>query len=80
MNALSRYVVEPRSKDDDFIWVVKEVDSGLDIKFFLFEEDAEKLAKHLRSGGGFNGWTPPFLLTDISKFIDINEEFVGFFA
>jgi hypothetical protein len=74
------YRIKTVHEENEFLWVVYETTSGLDIKHFYFEDDAETLAKHLNKGGGFSGWTPPFFLIDLSSYIDINEEFTGFFA
>jgi len=32
--------------------------------------EAKKLMKHLNLGGGFDGWTPSFLLADFSNLIN----------
>jgi hypothetical protein len=59
----------------DYLWCVIEITSGQLIWAFAFEDDANELADHLNEGGGFDGWTPPFILNDVSEYIDINDEF-----
>jgi hypothetical protein len=37
------------------------------IRVFQNQADARKLMKHLNLGGGFDSWTPPFFLKNISN-------------
>lgn len=42
--------------------IVEEVATKQVIRNYLRKEHAERLSKFLSSGGGFNGWTPRFIL------------------
>jgi hypothetical protein len=35
------------------------------IKQFMDREEAKKFSRHLNLGGGFDGWTPTFFLTEV---------------
>ena len=59
---------------DDFVWNVYERSTEQIIETFFFEEDARDYAKFLERGGGFDGFTPSFMLT-ISPDLDVNAKF-----
>ena len=71
------YTVIPVEVDADFLWCVLEsLDDQVQlIRAFSFEDDALALAAHLNGGGGFDGWTPTFILNDVSSYLDINDDF-----
>lgn len=48
-------------KNDD-MWEIIETQTNQIIRSFKDEEKAKKLNRHLKGGGGFNGWTPSFFL------------------
>lgn len=66
-------------EDDCLLWHVYETATKQIIDSFLFEEDAVEFKEHLQRGGGFNGFTPSFMLTKVPK-PDINEAFAAEFA
>lgn len=43
------------------------------IKKFETVESAKKFMRNLNLGGGFDGWTPSFLLRDLSTCINKNK-------
>ena len=51
-------------------YIVVETQTDQTIKSFSDFNQARKLMKFLNLGGGFDGWTPSFLLVDFSKIIN----------
>jgi len=51
-------------------YVVIETQTDQVIKQISDFSEARKLMKHLNLGGGFDGWTPSFLLADFSNIIN----------
>jgi diaminopimelate decarboxylase len=51
-------------------YAVFETQTDQIIKQISDFSEARKFMKHLNLGGGFDGWTPNFLLVDFSKFIN----------
>lgn len=49
---------------------VIETSTNQTIRHFKGLEPARKFLRHLNLGGGFDGWTPTFLLRDFSKYIN----------
>ena len=45
---------------------VIETTTGQRVKAFALMAEAKKFMRHLNLGGGFDGWTPTFLLKNIS--------------
>lgn len=64
--------------DEDVVWLVEENSTGQIVGEFWFEDEAEELAKFLERGGGFNGFTPSFVLRKTS--VNINEAFAAEFS
>lgn len=62
-----------KTDDNEFFHSVFENATGLTIKSFFFEDDAENYMKFLENGGVFNGFTPAFILNKAS--VDIDSEF-----
>ena len=48
--------------ESDGRYLVKEIDTDQIIRNFLHRPRAKELANFLNGGGGFNGWTPKFIL------------------
>jgi len=66
---------------DDYVWDVFELGTNQVIDTFYFEEDAMELADFLDEGGGFDGFTPSFMLTRVKAPVtNINEEFTRVFT
>ena len=58
MSSVKKYkIVE---KDERYL--VKEVDTDKIIRNFRHKKSAKELSNFLNGGGGFNGWTPDFIL------------------
>jgi hypothetical protein len=49
---------------------VIETSTNQIIREFKGIDKARKFLRHLNLGGGFDGWTPSFLLRDFSKYIN----------
>lgn len=60
--------------EDNLLWYVYELSSDQLIAEFFFEDDAKKLCEFLEKGGGFNGFTPSFILSKV-KMPNINDAF-----
>lgn len=58
-------------KKIDNKYTIIENQTKLEIKSFDNNNSARKILKHLNFGGGFDGFTPPFMLTKIN--ININS-------
>jgi hypothetical protein len=54
----------------DNCFVIIEAQTDQIIKMFNTKEKAKKYLRHLNLGGGFDGWTPSFLLFNISGYIN----------
>lgn len=62
------YSIELKKKGTDFQWAVVEEYTGLTIKFFVFEDDAEAYRDRLVFGGiGFLGFTPKYLVEELNR-------------
>lgn len=78
---MSNYHVLPLETEEyDFIWCVMENKSEQLIKAFDFEEDARDYADFLESGGGFDGFTPSFVLQEVAIPGDLNQDFASFLS
>ena len=51
----------------DTVYTVQETVTNQAIKTFTVFLEAKKFMRHLNLGGGFDGLTPNFFLTDVSK-------------
>ena len=66
---------------DDYGWTVFETATNQMIGSFYFEEDAEDLATFYNQGGGFDGFTPSFMLQSVTPSVtDVNDEFTRIFV
>lgn len=66
-------------ENEDFVWVVVEVQTEQIIKTFYFPEDAKSLCHKLNKGYGFDGFTPSFFnLPFTVPSSDINEDFESY--
>lgn len=62
-------VLEP---ENGFCWAVHETATEQVVSRYVFEEDANKHVKFLKSGGGFAGYTPAFLFNNDRKLVKKN--------
>jgi len=53
---------------EDNVYNVLEIESNQTIKCFLRKVDALKLNTFLNKGGGFDGWTPSFVLKNFNSY------------
>lgn len=76
-----KYFVSAIHKDDDFVWELYEVATDRVINTFYFEEDALEYAMFYNDGGGFDGFTPNFMLQSVTQPItNVNDEFTRVFV
>lgn len=77
---MKKYYHTPVKLNDDYCWNVYEMATNQLIETFYFEEDAEDLVTFYNNGGGFDGFTPPFILRSVTPNVtDVNEEFARAF-
>lgn len=79
---MTNYSVSPVMTDDnDFVWCVIEEPTDQIIMVFEFEEDASDYCSFLNDGGGFDGFTPTFILNEVVAPIelDYNQKFEAIF-
>jgi hypothetical protein len=72
------YVMPLQSEEYDFIWCVMERTTEQLIEAYLFKDDAIEYSKFLNNGGGFDGWTPSFILQEVVVSKNMNQEFSAF--
>ena len=77
---MDNYYVLPLEVNSDYIWCVMENKTEQLIKAFEFEEDALDYANFLESGGGFDGFTPTFLLREVVFERNVNADFSDFIS
>lgn len=70
------YETKSIKNEEGFFWAVTEKDTEQTIKVFFFQDEARRFMKFLNRGGGFDGWTPAFMLREMPK-TDLNEDFVA---
>lgn len=76
---MSNYHVVPvMTEDNDFIWCVIENKTEQLIQAFAFEDEAEYYSEFLNDGGGFDGFTPTFVLQEVVVPKNVNYEFASF--
>jgi len=76
-----KYYITPVKVDDDYVWEVYESATNQVIDIFYFEEDALNMAAFYNDGGGFAGFTPSFMVRNVTPPVtNVNEEFTRFFA
>lgn len=74
---MDNYVCVPVEHENEYLWCVFENNTEQVINSFYFEDEAKEYIKFLNDGGAFNGWTPAFVLNEITiqSEEDINKEF-----
>ena len=65
-----------QTEENDFRWAVHEKMTDQIIDTFIFEDEAQEYRGFLEAGGGFNGFTPTFMLNRVEIPMDINEQFL----
>ena len=73
---MSNYQIVTMKSDDDFFWAVSETQTEQIIDTFFFREDAEDYANFLIRGGGFDGFTPSFVLKSVKTHESLDESFL----
>lgn len=56
------------------IYYVKETTTDLNIEFFKDFTEAKKFMRHLNLGGGFDGFTPQFMVFKKTKLLNKNSK------
>lgn len=71
------YSIKPVSDDSkNLFYCLYENQTDQPLDFFLFEEDAKRKKSFLEAGGGFDGFTPAFMLIPLPQIKkNINNEF-----
>ena len=73
-------VVAHSKEDNDFLWHVYENATRQIVGSFFFEEEAEEYADFYEHGGGFDGFTPVFMLRSVTYPVtNVNDEFTRIF-
>jgi hypothetical protein len=63
---VEKYQIAVVRDDIDFFFCVYENATEQAIDFFLFKDDADERKKFLEKGGAFDGFTPSFILKEVS--------------
>lgn len=63
-----------KKEENSDLWKVIERPTDQIIKRNLSHKEARQLVRHFNLGGGFDSWTPSFLLSDFSSFINKGTE------
>lgn len=71
---MNYYVMPLNIADKNFVWCVMENKTEQLIKAFEFEDEAEDYSEFLNQGGAFDGFTPSFVLREVTV-SNINQEF-----
>ena len=74
------YYVMPLEVESDFIWCVMENQTEQLVRAFEFEDEAEEYCSFLNRGGGFDGFTPSFVLREVVFSRDVNTEFSDYIS
>ena len=61
-----KYQIAVVEDDNDFFFCVYENATEQAIDFFLFKDDADERKEFLEKGGAFDGFTPSFILKEVS--------------
>lgn len=76
-----KYAVIAEKTNDDFMWSVLETTTGQIVQSFYFEEDAVEASRFYEAGGGFDGFTPNFMLQSVTYPVtNVNDEFTRVFV
>lgn len=80
---MKKYSIVPMQNDGNYFYGVYEHATEQAIDFFYFEEDAKECMKFYGNGGGFDGFTPRFVLTSVKIPLeqkDVNKRFDAAFT
>jgi hypothetical protein len=77
---MRNYEVVPLHDNGNFYWHVYENATEQSVGVFYFEDEALEHADFLEHGGGFDGWTPSFLLAEVVVPKNLNQEFAAFLS
>ena len=69
------YYLLPLNYKNEFIWCVMEQKTDQLIRAFAFEDEATDYLNFLNRGGAFDGFTPSFVLREVTLSTNINREF-----
>lgn len=72
---MTNYEIIALNEDDNFIWGVKERQTDQIIDTFVFMDDAEDYLDFLEEGGGFDGFTPSFILNAVKVPESLDDTF-----
>jgi hypothetical protein len=78
---MKKYSVKITHASDEYLWNLYEKQTNQVIGTFFFEDDAIEKAQIMEKGGGFDGYTPAFMLIPIpaignkSLVEDVNQRF-----
>ena len=76
-----KYAVIAEQVNGDYFWSVLEKATNQIIYSFYFEEDAVEAKTFYESNGGFDGYTPNFMLRSVSQYVtNVNDEFTRVFV
>lgn len=78
-----KYSIVPMKNEENFFYAVYEHATEHAIDFFFFEEDAKACMAFYGNGGGFDGFTPRFMLTSVKIPLeqkDVNKRFDALFT
>ena len=73
-------VIPVETEEHDYVWCVMEKATEQLIQAFMFSEDAQTYSDFLDKGGGFDGWTPTFILQEIVPMKDMNQELTAYLS
>lgn len=77
---MKKYSVKITHAADDYLWNLYEKQTNQVIGTFFFEDDAIERAQLMEKGGGFDGYTPAFMLIPIQSLAeDVNQKFENTF-
>ena len=80
---MKNYSIVPMQNDGNYFYGVYEHATEQAIDFFFFEEDAKACMDFYSTGGGFDGFTPRFVLTSVKIPLeqkDVNKRFDATFT
>jgi hypothetical protein len=76
-----RYYETSVKVGEDYVWELYESSTNQVLNTFYFEEDALQMAAFYSQGGGFAGFTPSFMVRNVTSSVtNVNEEFTRVFA
>ena len=60
---------------EDEVWKIHETKTNHIVGEYFFEDDAIEQMNFLEKGGGFDGFTPDFMIKKINSKIELDEAF-----